>query len=74
MWTKLNQVILRFGLANPTFKGFMVDSAKVNWNVICIMYGYGDAFMKMVDKEQTCLFHWTQLLDEHTKHLITLEL
>ncbi len=27
MWTKLNQVMFKFGLANPNFKGFMVDSA-----------------------------------------------
>jgi hypothetical protein len=74
MWTKLNQVILMFGLPNPTFKGLMADSAKTNWNVICIMYGFGNAFMKMVDKEQTCLFHWIQLFDRHTKQLITLEL
>jgi hypothetical protein len=26
--------------------------------------------MKMVDKEQNCLFHWTQLLDRHSKQLI----
>ncbi len=26
MWKKLNHVILRFSLANPNFKGFMVDS------------------------------------------------
>ncbi len=30
MWTKLNQVMIRFGLAHPNFKGFMVDSAQVN--------------------------------------------
>jgi hypothetical protein len=27
MWIKLNQVMFKFGLANPNFKGFMVDSA-----------------------------------------------
>jgi hypothetical protein len=64
---KMNHVMFRFGFANPNFKGFMANSAHANWNVVCIMYGYGDASMKMVDKEQTCLFHWNQLLDRHTK-------
>jgi hypothetical protein len=51
MWTKLNQVILKFSLANPNFKGFMADSAHANWNVVHIVYGSRDASMKMVDKE-----------------------
>ncbi len=52
MWTKLNQVMLKFGLANPNFKGFMVDSAHANWNVVRIVYDFGDAFVKMVDKNK----------------------
>jgi hypothetical protein len=40
MWTKLNQVMLRFGFANPNSKGFMVDSAQANWNVVHIMYDF----------------------------------
>jgi hypothetical protein len=34
----------------------MADNAHANWNDVHIMYGFGDASMKMVDKEQTCLF------------------
>ncbi len=44
MWTKLNQVMFRFGPANPNFKGFMADSAHANWNVVCIVYDSKDAF------------------------------
>jgi hypothetical protein len=40
-----------FGFANPNFKGFMADNAQANWNVVHIMYGFGNASMKMVDKE-----------------------
>jgi hypothetical protein len=29
--------------------------------------------MKMVDKEQTCFFHWIQSFDRHSKQLITHE-
>ncbi len=43
MWTKLNQVMLRFGLINPNFIGFMANSAQANWNIVHIVYGYGDA-------------------------------
>ncbi len=39
--------------------------------MVKIVYGSGDPFVKMVDKECTCLFHWTQSLDKHTKQLIT---
>jgi hypothetical protein len=65
MWRKLNQVMFRFGLANPNFKGFIADNAQANWNVVCIVYSFEDAFMKMVDKEQTYSFHWTQMFDKH---------
>ncbi len=58
MWAKLNQVMLRFGLANPNFKRFMVDSAHANWNVVCIVYNFKDASVTMVDKERFYLFHW----------------
>jgi hypothetical protein len=59
--------MFRFGLANPNFKGFMADSAQANWNVVRIVYSSRDAYVKVVDKERTCLFHWIQLLDKHTK-------
>jgi len=38
MWTKLNCVMFKFGLTNPNFKGFMVDSAQANWNDVCFVY------------------------------------
>jgi hypothetical protein len=34
----------------PVFKGFMVDGAQVNLNVIHIVYGVGDPTVNMVDK------------------------
>jgi hypothetical protein len=36
----------------------MMDNAQANWNDVRIMYGFGDAPLKMVDNEKTCLFHW----------------
>ena len=45
----------------------MADSAQTNWNVVRIIYGSGDAFEKMVDKERTYLFRWMQSLEKHTK-------
>jgi hypothetical protein len=59
--------MLNLGFPKPNFKGFMVDSAQANWNAIKIAYGFEDLSIKMVDKECTCLFHWIQLLDTHTK-------
>jgi len=51
----------------------MADNAQVNWNVVHIVYGTKDPTMKMVDKERTCFFHWTQSFDKHTKQLIAPE-
>ncbi len=70
MWTKLNETMLKHMFPKPNFKGFMVDSAQANWNMVRIVYGLGEPSIGMVDKEHTCLFHWTQSLDKHTKQLI----
>jgi hypothetical protein len=67
-------MMLKHGFAKMNFKGFMADNTHANWNVVKIVYGFGDPFIKMVDKECTYLFHWTQLLDRHTKQLIKLDL
>jgi hypothetical protein len=67
VWKNLNVVMARHGVHSVNFKGFMADSAQANWNVVRIIYGSGDATEKMVDKERTCLFHWTQSLEKHTK-------
>jgi hypothetical protein len=60
--------------SKPNFKGFLVDITHVNWNAIKVVYRSSDATIIMVDKEQTCLFHWTQSLYKHTKQLIKHEL
>jgi hypothetical protein len=74
MWTKLNVTMMKHIFLKPNFKGFMANSAQVNWNAIKMVYGFGDAIIRMHDKEQTCLFHWTHSLDKHTKQLIKHEL
>jgi len=70
MWTKLNQTMLKYMFPKSNFQGFMVDNAQANWNVVIIVYGLGDPFIRMVDKEHICLFHWIQSFDKHTKQLI----
>jgi hypothetical protein len=67
VWKNLNAVMAGHGVHDVNFKGFMADSAQANWNAIRMIYGSGDAAEKMVDKERTCLFHWTQSLEKHTK-------
>ena len=66
-WNNLNVVVARHNVFNVQFRGFMVDSAQANWNAIRIVYGSGDASIPMEDQERTCLFHWTQSLEKHTK-------
>ncbi len=66
--------MLKHGFPKSNFKGFMANNTQANWNAIKIVYGLGDPYVRMIDKEHTCLFHWTQSLDRHTKQLIKLEL
>ena len=67
VWKNLNALMAQHGVHKVNFKGFMADNAQTNWNVVRIIYGSGDACEKMVDRERTCLFHWTQSLEKHTK-------
>jgi hypothetical protein len=67
VWKNLNAFMAQHGVDKDNFKGFMADSAQANWNVVRIIYESGDAFEKMVDRERTCLFHWTHSSEKHTK-------
>jgi len=42
MWTKLNETMLKHKFPKPNFKGFMVNNAQANWNVVKIIYGSKD--------------------------------
>jgi hypothetical protein len=59
MWRKLNVAINKKGMGTLMFKGFMADIVQVKWNVVWIIHGTIDPMVKMIDKEQTCLFLWT---------------
>jgi len=65
--------MVKHGHFKPNFKR-LLDNALANWNVVKIVYDFKDANVIMVDKKYTCLLHWTQSLDMHTKKLIKLEL
>jgi hypothetical protein len=67
LWKNMNTLMAQHGVDKVNFKGFMADSAQANWNVVRIIYGSGDVSEKMVDRERTYLFHWTQSLEKHTK-------
>lgn len=66
-WNNLNAVVARHNILKPVFKGFMADNAQANWNAVRMVYGSGDATVPMENQERTCLFHWTQSLEKHTK-------
>jgi hypothetical protein len=51
MWQNLNKVMANNGVPNLNFKGFMVDNAQANWNVVRIVYGSGNASELMIDKK-----------------------
>ncbi len=56
--TQLNETMLKHGFLKPNFKGFMANNAQGNCNVVIIVYGLGDPFVRMVDKNCTYLFHY----------------
>ncbi len=72
--SNLNEMMLKNMFPKSNFKGFMANGAQVNWNIVRIVYGSRDFSIRMVDKEHTCLFHYTQSLHKHTKQLIKLNL
>jgi len=66
-WTNLNIVMGRYGITLPYFKGFMADSTQANWNAVRVIYRSSDPSKPMPNREHTCLFHWTQSIEKHTK-------
>jgi len=52
----------------------MADSAQANWNAMRIVYGLGEIGILMENQERTCLFHWTQSMENHTKSDIQADL
>ena len=67
-------VIEKHGVLNVNFCGFMADSVQANFNAIREIFGSGNKSQPMENKERTCLFHWTMILDRHTKQYIKPEL
>ena len=67
LWKNLNDIMARHGVPSPKFKRLMADSAQANWNAVRVIYGSDDATIPMKDQERTCLFHWAQSLEKHTK-------
>jgi hypothetical protein len=67
LWKNLNHVMARHGILEPKFKGFMADRSQANKNAVRVIYGNGDPTIPMKDQERTCLFHWAQSLEKHTK-------
>jgi hypothetical protein len=58
---------------NVNFKRFMVDSTQVNINAVKILCGSDDLKIPMENQECTCLYHWIQSYDQHTKSLYALD-
>jgi hypothetical protein len=71
MRIKLNEMMFKNGFPKLNFKGLTTHKPI---GAIKIIYGYGDLFVRMVDKGYTFLFHWSHSLEKHTKQLIKHEL
>jgi hypothetical protein len=50
MWTNLNEMMLKHMFAKSKFKGFMANNTQANWSIVRIVYGYGDPYVRMVEK------------------------
>ena len=70
MWLSILALLKEHGLIDVNFKGFMADSAQVNFNAVLKIFGLGNKNVPMPNKEITCQFHWTMAFDRHTKQLI----
>ena len=70
LWKNLNIVMAENEVLTVNFKGFMADNTQANWNAVIKIYGGGDLSLSMVGRECTCLFHWSQNLDNVTQKYI----
>jgi hypothetical protein len=50
MWTKFNETMVKHTSPKPNLKGFIVDIVQANWNAFKIIYDFGDANVRMVNK------------------------
>jgi hypothetical protein len=67
LWKNLNVAMARHDVLESKFLGFMADSAQADWNAVRVIYNNGDITIPMKDQEKTCLFHYIQSLEKHTK-------
>ena len=74
MWLSMLALLKKHGLENVNFKGFMADSAQANFNAVRRIFGSGNKNIPMAGKERTSEFHWSMVLDRHTRQLIKPEL
>ena len=68
-WNQLNSVMEKLGHQKPEFAGFMADEAGANWTAIRTVYNGGPNNV-LVGRERSCLFHWEQSLQKHTKKFV----
>lgn len=54
------------------FSGFMANEAGANWMAIRACYNGGPDNI-LVGRERSCLFHWEQSLQKHTRNLVPKE-
>lgn len=68
-WESLNNVMQAEGFPAADFARFMSDEAGANWIAIRTVYNGGPDNV-LEGRECSCLFHWEQSLQKHTKKLV----
>ena len=71
-WNCLNEVMKQQGHPPADFAGFMADEAGANWIAIRTVFNGGPDNV-LIDRERSCLFHWEQSLQKHTKKFVKKE-
>ena len=71
-WSLLNEVLQKEGFDRAEFHGFMADEAAQNWLAVRTVFNGGPQNV-MEGKERTCLWHWEDSLEKHSKKCISLE-
>ena len=70
MWRSLLLVMEQHGCRNVEFAAFMADNVQANFDAEWKIFGSSNKLIPMNGKECTCQFHWSTVLERHTRQHI----
>ena len=64
----------KHGVKDVNFARFIADCIQTNFNIVREVFGSRNKSKSMLRKKRTYQSHWSQILDQHTKQIIKLEI